>query len=155
MHSAASLPSLSPSAAPCEAGSAAPAPAQTNADADRVVLEYLRQNGFTAIEQALHQKLTCANQAHLWPTELPLDDAQVDVDLCNVVFLLRYANELAEANLRLLHDANAELRDWVDDILDIYMPHPEPPGELPTVPPPAPAEKALYKSKQDTRTCAS
>ena len=95
MRSAASLRSLPPSAMPREAGSAAPAPAQTIADAYRVVLEYLRQHGFTAIELSLYHKLTSANQAHLSPTKLALDDARVDADLRNGVFLLRNAAELA------------------------------------------------------------
>ena len=107
MHSAASLPSLPPSAAPRETSSAAPAPAQRNNVADCVVLEHLRRHGFTVIEKALQNKLTSANQAHLSPTKLALDDAQVYAGLRNVVFLLRNAAELTEANVICVNELMA------------------------------------------------
>lgn len=91
--------------------------------ADKIVLEYLRKRGYKKAEQALlRHDLGSAgvNAALVERTDLAVDDAEVDDDLRNVVMMLNRPSDLADNDARRFEESYCELRDWVDNSLDIY-----------------------------------
>lgn len=90
---------------------------------DKIVLEYLRRRGYRRAEQALlnHDLGTAAaNATALTKVDLAVDEAQVDDDLRNVVMMLGRPSDLADSDAKRFEDSYCELRDWVDNSLDLY-----------------------------------
>ncbi|CDF37632.1 unnamed protein product [Chondrus crispus] len=91
--------------------------------ADKIVLDYLKKRGHSkAVEALLKHDLggMGINAALAQRKEWAVEEAVVDDDLKNLLMMLSRPSELADNDARRFAESYCELRDWVDNSLDIY-----------------------------------